>query len=134
MPGQAVEGGVNMFPNLKPEQRDELFAACVYPALLFAASASGAFWYQLEPVAADKMRLRIHVLAFPEIAAAMNEDNRAELKAAVSMIHAEDTEVNAGVWKGLQASVTRQGRLSLFEESIWHLNQLWLDRMYPHIT
>lgn len=120
---------MNVFPKLEGEQLDELWAACVYPTLLFAASASGGFWYQLEPDSENQMRLRIHALAFPEVAEMMDEDSRTELKEAVTMIHHEDIEANEGVWKGLLAGATRQGRLSLFEESIWHLNQLWLDRM-----
>jgi phenylpropionate dioxygenase-like ring-hydroxylating dioxygenase large terminal subunit len=129
MPGIHEEDGINVFPKLEGKQLDELFAACVYPTLLFAASASGGFWYQLEPGSEDQMRLRIHALAFPEVAQSMDEESREMLRAGVTMIHEEDIEANEGVWKGLQAGATKQGRLSLFEESIWHLNQLWLDRM-----
>lgn len=129
MPGIHEEDGICVFPKLNAAQQDELFAACVYPTLLFAASASGGFWYQLEPDAHDQMRLRIHALAFPEVAEVMDEESRAMLREAVTMIHSEDIEANEGVWKGLQAGSTMQGRLSLFEKPIWQLNQLWLQRM-----
>lgn len=51
------------------------------------------------------------------------------LKEAVTMVHSEDIGANEGVWQGLQAGSTVQGRLSLFEKPIWQLNQLWLERM-----
>jgi phenylpropionate dioxygenase-like ring-hydroxylating dioxygenase large terminal subunit len=132
MPGRPPENGqeeVNVFPKLAGARLNELFAACVYPNLLLAASAHGAFWYQLEPLAHDKMRLRIHALAFPEVAEAMNEKMRNDMRAGVSFIHEEDIFANEGVWKGLQAGSTKQGRLSLFEKSIWQVNRLWLARM-----
>jgi hypothetical protein len=70
-----------------------------------------------------------YAVAFPEVAEVMDEQSRAMLREAVTMIHLEDVEANEGVWKGLQAGSTVQGRLSLFEKSIWQLNQLWLEQM-----
>ena len=129
MPGLHDENGTNVFPKLDDIQKDELFAACVFPSLLFAASASGAFWYQLEPHSSDQMSLKIHALGYPEVVQALDDESRAGLDAAVSMVHHEDIEANEGVWKGMHASATQQGRLSILEKPIWQLNQLWLDRM-----
>ncbi|HIG39263.1 MAG: aromatic ring-hydroxylating dioxygenase subunit alpha [bacterium] len=129
MPGLHDENGTNVFPKLDDIQKDELFAACVFPTLLFAASASGAFWYQLEPYSNDQMNLKIHALGYPEVVQALDDESRAGLEAAVSMIHHEDIEANEGVWKGMHGSTTQQGRLSILEKPIWQLNQLWLDRM-----
>ncbi len=129
MPGLHDENENCVFPKLDDIQKAELFAACVFPTLLFAASSSGAFWYQLTPKSNSEMGLKIHALGFPEMIAALDDDTIAALGAAVNMIHHEDIEANEGVWQGLQASATVQGRLSRFEKPIWQLNQLWLDRM-----
>ncbi len=133
MPGRPPktegEDELNVFPKLAGAQLFELFAACVYPNLLLAASPHGAYWYQLEPSAHDSMHLRIHALAFPEVAETMDEKTRMEKRAGVRFIHEEDITANEGVWKGLQASSTKQGRLSLYEKAIWQINRLWLARM-----
>ncbi len=129
MPGLPNEDEVCVFPKLDEIQKNELFAACIFPTLLFAASSSGAFWYQLEPKSNSEMGLKIHALGFPEMNAALDHDTIAEVAAAIDMIHHEDIDANEGVWQGLQASATVQGRLSRFEKPIWQLNQLWLNRM-----
>ena len=76
-----------------------------------------------------EMGLKIHALASKETIASLDEETIEGIGALVSVIHEEDIEANEGVWKGLNAGATKQGRLSSFEEPIWQLNQLWLDRM-----
>lgn len=132
MPGKAgaQEGhSAGLYPRLDESQQHELLAMCVYPTLLFAASATTCVWYQLEPSAHNAMRLKIHALAPPEAAAVMSDEDRQMLRGALQAIHEEDIVVNEGPWRGLQAPMTRQGRLSSYEKSIWQLNQLWADAL-----
>ena len=128
MPGGhrvTVEEGA--FPGLTPAQQHDLIAVCVFPTLLFGASAAGAAWYQLEPYGVDKMRLKIHGLYHPSITGEPSAEDRADVVAMLKLIHEEDIVVNRGPWQGLQAAMTTQGRLSLFEQGIWQLNQLWVS-------
>ena len=53
----------------------------------------------------------------------------AALEQATAAIHAEDIAVNDLVWRGLNAPMTGQGRLSTLERSIWQMNQWWLTQM-----
>ncbi|MCB1682947.1 MAG: aromatic ring-hydroxylating dioxygenase subunit alpha [Pseudomonadales bacterium] len=130
MPGQHREdSGLPLFPALNESQQRDLIACCVYPTLLFGATATTAVWYQLEPTAHDRMRLRIHLLARPELAAHLSNEERAAFADGVRAIHTEDIAANLGPWRGLQAGLTTQGRLSSFEKGIWQLNQLWADRL-----
>ena len=131
MPGRAgtEDAAPALFPDLEGAERRQLVAANVYPTLLFAASAAGAFWYQLEPRGHDAMRLRIHVLLPAAVAGAMSEDDRHGAIELVRGIHLEDVPANEGPWRGLHGSMTGQGRLSPYEKAIWQLNQLWLDRV-----
>ena len=131
MPGKpSPDGGeVALFPALHGDERHQLVAANVYPTLLFAASAAGAFWYQLEPRAHDAMNLKIHVLLPGPVADAMDDDARAGAVELVRGIHFEDIPANEGPWLGLHGKMTGQGRLSPYEKAIWQLNQLWLDRV-----
>ena len=127
----AAHQGPAVFPRLTEAEQNQLLAMNVFPTLLFAVSATGAFWYQLEPSSHDAMRLRIHFLLPPGIASGFDDKRRAETIEAVRMIHTEDIEANEGPWRGLHAAMTSQGRLSTFEKAIWQLNQLWLDRVIP---
>ena len=126
-PGHSTEPAV--FPNLQEDEQDQLLAICVFPTLLFAASATGAAWYQLEPTAHDQMRLRIHAMTTPAAAEALDDVSRQELMAMLRTIHEEDIEANRGPWLGLNGAMTTQGRLSTYEKSIWQLNQLWADAL-----
>lgn len=130
MPGKPQGGDApGLFPRLSATERQQLFAAAVYPTLLFAGSAAGAFWYELQPRAHDAMALRIHVLLPRAVASGLDDAARAEAVATVRAIHDEDVAANLGPWRGLHGTLTGQGRLSPFEKAIWQLNQLWLARM-----
>ena len=110
-------------------RRNELFAAAIFPTFLFAASNTSGAWYQLEPKGAGEMDLYIHALVHKDIAAQMDDNARQQVREFLNAIHAEDIAVNAGPWRGLQAGMTKQGRLSLFEKAIWQLNQYWAQRL-----
>ena len=130
MPGiPHSEGQISSFPNLPDERRDELFAAVAYPTFLFAASNESGAWYQLEPRAHDQMRLRIHALIHKDLAPHIDAATRESIRATFTTIHTEDISVNQGPWRGLQAPMTGQGRLSLYEKAIWQLNQYWTKRL-----
>lgn len=130
MPGiPHTEGQISSFPNLPDERRDDLFAAVVFPTFLFAASNETGAWYQLQPKGPDKMHLRIHALAHKDLTPHLDAASREALRAGLTHIHTEDITVNEGPWRGLQAPMTRQGRLSLYEKSIWQLNQYWAGRL-----
>jgi len=130
MPGLPLPSGEpTSFPNLPEDRRHELFAAAIFPSFLFAASSGSGAWYQLQPRGAGAMDLHIHALMHKDIAAQLDDDARAGTREFLTVIHTEDISVNAGPWRGLQAPMTRQGRLSLFEKAIWQLNQYWAQRL-----
>lgn len=114
-----------------PEQPEEteLLAGVVFPMFLFAASTHNGIWYQLEPNGHDGMNLRIHLLQNAEAYAQLNDEEKTVHREITRTVHLEDIGVNQGPWKGLHAPMAKQGRLSLFEESIWQLNQFWLQRL-----
>lgn len=128
-PGDEDHGGLPPFPGLTERERRELIAGCVFPSLLFAASGTTVIWYQLEPRTHDRMMLQIHLLVRPEVAAALDEDARVVLRETVRAVHLEDIGANEGPWRGLQAPLTRQGRLSPYEKAIWQFNRWWAGRV-----
>lgn len=119
-----------MLPDLTDEQRRQILAAVVMPTFCWLNTPSVAFWYQLSPTAHDGMQLTIHTLLPRTLAQSESGAAIAEgITGAIRAVHLEDIAVNEGPWRGLHAPLTRQGRLSPLEASIWQLNQWWVARV-----
>lgn len=122
--------GLPRIDGLDEDQQRDLYANLVLPCLMIGMQADICAWYQLLPDTHDHFRLRIHVLVPPATAAlAELEAVREGLRASVDAIHQEDIRANNLVWAGLNAPLTRQGRLSPLEKSIWQINRWWLACM-----
>ena len=127
---QTDEDGLPPIAGLTEKQKTEILASLIMPSFAWLNSPSVTFWYQLLPAAYNEMKLLIHTLLPREIAQSPDGDDIARLvQATIEHIHLEDIAVNEGPWKGLQAPLTQQGRLSLLEESIWQMNQWWVKRI-----
>lgn len=122
--------GLPIIDGLEDWQKTDLFATVLFPFFLLAMQGNAVAWYQILPIAHDRLTLKIHICV-PE--SSLTVDNFEELASAAeqltSVIHHEDIEANDMVWKGLKAPLSRQGRLSPLEKSIWQLNQWWLGMM-----
>lgn len=126
----AAGHGERMVQGLEDWQAGALFAAVAFPHFMFALHGNGMAWYQVFPEAADRLVLKIHVCV-PGFARQLPDYEQIVEASAqfTDHIHQEDIAANDLVWRGLTASMTRQGRLSPLEASIWQLNQWWLGRM-----
>lgn len=122
--------GLPMIEGLEDWQQRDLLASVIFPFFLLAFQGDLVVWYQIEPLAHDRLDLKIH-LCLPGSALTLpNLDEACEaLSEGVRFIHGEDIEANDLVWQGLKAPLTRQGRLSPLEKSIWQMNQWWLQQM-----
>ncbi len=111
-------------------QARDLFAAVMFPHFMIAPHGDGMAWYQVFPKGPDRMALDIHI-CLPAFARELADfDQIADASAAfVNQIHQEDIAANDQVWRGLTAPLTRQGRVSPLERSIWQFNQWWVERM-----
>jgi len=122
--------GLPMIEGLEDWQKNDLIATVLFPHFLLAFQGTSATWYQVLPSASDRLLLKIHFLVPKASANLPDIDEIAEgAGALLSLIHREDIEANDMVWEGLNAPLTSQGRLSLFERGIWQLNQWWLGEM-----
>jgi len=127
---EQLEGGLPLIAGLSDQQVTETVAGLVMPTCAWLITPSIGFWYQLLPHAHDRMTLNIHTLIPDDLAAAPGADEiAAAVQGTIEHIHLEDIAVNAGPWRGLNAPLTEQGRLSRLEESIWQINQWWVARI-----
>jgi len=127
------EGGLPPLPNLTEKQSGEILASVIMPTFCWINTPAVAFWYQLNPKSHDDMHLTIHALLPRSLAESDGGHELGQLVLeGVKHIHLEDIAVNMGPWQGLNAPLTKQGRLSLLEESIWQLNNWWIKRVVNH--
>ena len=130
MPGESDESeALSSFSCLSQDQRKSLFAANVFPTLLFAASNLSGIWYQVTVQSEKKFNLKIHLLLHHEMIGNLPAKALQKMMGELNTIHEEDISANKGSWAGLNSSLTKQGRLSLFEKAIWQLNQMWVQRI-----
>ena len=122
--------GLPPLPNLTERQAGEITASVIMPTFCWINSPAVAFWYQLNPKGHNDMDLTIHALIPRSLAESeFGKDIGDAVLESVKHIHLEDIPVNEGPWRGQQAPLTKQGRLSLLEESIWQLNNWWVRRV-----
>lgn len=122
--------GLPMIEGLEDWQQRDLLATVIFPFFLLAFQGDLVVWYQIEPLAHDRLTLKIHLCLPPAGLGLPNLEEACEaLAEGVRFIHGEDIEANDLVWQGLNAPLTKQGRLSPLEKSIWQMNQWWLEQM-----
>lgn len=126
----AAAQGEHMVQGLEDWQAGALFAAVAYPHFMFALHGNGMAWYQVFPQAADRLVLKIHICV-PAFAR-QSPDFEQIVEASAQFtdhVHQEDIVANDLVWRGLNAPMTGQGRLSPLEAAIWQLNRWWLRNL-----
>jgi phenylpropionate dioxygenase-like ring-hydroxylating dioxygenase large terminal subunit len=117
-------------PGLTPAQRGEFLVCAVFPFTLFSLQPDSMLWYQLEPVAVDRFRLRIHGC----VPAAALEDDRhrdalAWFRAFADTVHRQDIGACEGVQTGLRSRLAEAGRYSHLEKALWQLQRFLRERL-----
>ncbi|WP_373008213.1 SRPBCC family protein [Hyphomonas sp.] len=112
--------GLPPVEGLEDWQSRDLFASALYPHFLLGIQGSVVTWYQVFPESAGKLKLKIHTCVPRAYTAFEGFDQIAdEISHVVDAIHQEDIGATDTVWKGLNAPMTSQGRLSPLEKAIW---------------
>jgi hypothetical protein len=108
----------------------DLFVSVLFPHFMMGIQGNSLLWYQIFLNDVGNMDLKIHVCA-PRSARDDPEweTNADGMGALVDVIHQEDVTANDLVWKGRNSPLSKQGRLSPLEKSIWQMNQWWADKM-----
>jgi phenylpropionate dioxygenase-like ring-hydroxylating dioxygenase large terminal subunit len=117
-------------PGLSAAQRARFLVCAVFPFALFTVQPDSMLWYQLEPVAVDRFRLRIH----PCVPAAALADDRfrdalAGFRTFADAVHRQDIGACDGVQAGLRSRLAEPGRYSHLEKALWQLQRFLRERL-----
>jgi phenylpropionate dioxygenase-like ring-hydroxylating dioxygenase large terminal subunit len=119
-------------PGLGAAQRADFVVCAVFPCTLFSVQPDSMLWYQLEPLAVDRFRLRIHPCV---PAAALEGDAQREaldgFRAFADLVHRQDMVACDGVQAGLASRLAAQGRYSHLEKAVWQLQRFLLEQVGP---
>ncbi|MFM1960073.1 MAG: hypothetical protein RL588_1590 [Pseudomonadota bacterium] len=86
-----------------------------------------AVWYQLEALQPQSFRLRIHLLAGPELAALPGFAE--QMRMAVLAVHEEDIPMCQGVQAGVASGRYAPGPLSPLERPLWRFHRHLASRL-----
>jgi len=95
--------------------------AAIFPLTLMAFSAGRlGVWYELTDITRTRFKLRVHLLAPPELAEV--PDIAAQYREAINAIHLEDIPVCAGMQRGVESPFYQPGPLSHLEACLWRFH------------
>lgn len=95
--------------------------AAIFPLTLMAFSAGRlGVWYELTDITRTRFKLRVHLLAPPELAEV--PDIAAQYREAINAIHLEDIPVCAGMQRGVESPLYAPGPLSHLEACLWRFH------------
>lgn len=129
LPGFATIDGLTL------EQESEWGLFLGHPCFMFLTMRDRVLWYCVEPLAADRCRLRTLTLvprtsrSQPGFEAALVSETR-----MLSDFHSQDMQVSTAVQRGLASSHAVRGRLSHLEEPVWLIQRYLAARLqgrYP---
>ncbi|MDP1632216.1 MAG: aromatic ring-hydroxylating dioxygenase subunit alpha [Caulobacter sp.] len=104
--------------------------AAIFPLTLMFFTEGPArlgVWYELDRITHQAFRLRIHLLADPQIAAV--PEFVAEYRAQVLAVHNEDIPACEGVQQGVLSPLYTPGPLSHLEAALWRFHRYLQARM-----
>ncbi|WP_144111717.1 SRPBCC family protein [Paraburkholderia sp. BCC1886] len=134
-------GGGERLPGFTPvsgltlEQETEWGLFLGFPCFMFLTMRDRVLWYQLEPVSADRCRLKTFTLVSkdnlerPDFAHIVEAETK-----MLSDFHSQDMQVNTAVQRGLGSTNAVRGRLSHLEEPVWLIQRYVAARLqgrYP---
>lgn len=95
--------------------------AAIFPLTLMAFSAGRlGVWYELTDITRTRFKLRVHLLAPPELAEV--PAIAAQYREAINGIHLEDIPVCAGMQRGVESPFYEPGPLSHLEACLWRFH------------
>ena len=99
--------------------------AAIFPLTLMYFSEGPSppvgLWYEMDRIAAAGFRLRVHLLASPEMAAI--PEFVAGFRAQVMAVHLEDIAVCERIQAGVTSPYFEPGPLSHLEAALWHFHR-----------
>ncbi len=113
-----------IIPTLTPEERRKIILMLVYPAHLFFVMSDSMIYYQVFPLAADRLTLRINLCVPPEtLARADFADNLKQVMQGIEQFNAQDMWACERTQRGMTSRFAVSGRLCWLEKVVWQLSR-----------
>jgi phenylpropionate dioxygenase-like ring-hydroxylating dioxygenase large terminal subunit len=116
--------------NPPAEGHDPFVVAAIFPATLMFFTEGPepvGVWYELDGIEHQRFRLRIHLLASPDLAAA--PEFVEQYRQQVMAVHVEDIAACEVVQKGVMSPLYEPGPLSHLEASLWRFHRFLQARL-----
>jgi phenylpropionate dioxygenase-like ring-hydroxylating dioxygenase large terminal subunit/multimeric flavodoxin WrbA len=127
--------GFTPISGLTLEQETEWGLFLGFPCFMFLTMRDRVLWYQLEPVSADRCRLKTFTLVSKDNLERPDFSRLVETETKMlSDFHSQDMQVNTAVQRGLGSVNAVRGRLSHLEEPVWLIQRYVAARLqgrYP---
>ena len=116
-------------PRLTPDQLSEFIVAAIFPFHLFAISPDSMQYYQIQPLAVDRLTLRIFNCLPMESQKPEYAGTADSIRDFVNSVHLQDIVACQGVQAGYRSNSARAGRYSHLEKALWQFHRFLLERL-----
>jgi phenylpropionate dioxygenase-like ring-hydroxylating dioxygenase large terminal subunit len=116
-------------PALTLEQRSEFVVVAIFPFHLFSISPDSMQYYQIQPLAVDRLTLRIFNCVPPESRLPEYSGTTDAIRDFVNSVHLQDIVACEGVQAGYRSRLARAGRYSHLEKALWQFHRYVLARL-----
>jgi hypothetical protein len=116
-------------PRLKHDQLSEFIVAAIFPFHLFAITPDSMQYYQIQPLAVDRLTLRIFNCLPAESETPKYAGTAESIRDFVNSVHLQDIVACQGVQTGYRSQSARAGRYSHLEKAVWQFHRFVLERL-----
>lgn len=127
--GAPMPTAMPVSPGLSAEQLREFIVVAVFPFHLFAVSPDNLQYYQIQPLAHDRIMLRIFNCVPRAAAGGDFMRVHRSIVDTVNYIHQQDIVACAAIQAGYRSRFAAQGRYSHLEKALWQFHRYVLTRL-----
>jgi phenylpropionate dioxygenase-like ring-hydroxylating dioxygenase large terminal subunit len=114
---------------LTPGQLKEFVVVAIFPFHLFSIAPDSMQYYQLQPLAVDRLTLRIFNCLPPESQLPEYAGTTEAIRDFVNSVHLQDIVACEGVQAGYRSRLARPSRYSHLEKALWQFHRYVAGRL-----
>jgi phenylpropionate dioxygenase-like ring-hydroxylating dioxygenase large terminal subunit len=116
-------------PRLTHDQLSEFVVAAIFPFHLFAIAPDSMQYYQIQPLAVDRLTLRIFNCLPAESQTPEYAGTTESIRDFVNSVHLQDIAACQGVQAGYRSRSACAGRYSHLEKAVWQFHRFVIERL-----